>query len=288
MNVKEVFQDQKKTQIFFIVAGLAVAGAIGASILSSGFKVVPVGEVGLVENRGQLSPEPLESGVHWIGPGSEMITFSTRLKDIKETVDVTSKEGLGLNLDVSLQYRVDPAKVGEIYQNIGTDEQEIVVSRFRSIIRQVTATYEVKDIYGEKRQEVAQRSRQALEEKLAPLGFIVEEALLRNVVLPEQIQKAVAAKLVAAQESEQQKFINQKERQELEFKLERARKEAERQKIEARGTSDAQKILSESLTDKVLNMKSIEATQALATSDNTKVIVLGGGDQQLPWILQGQ
>ncbi|MBC6423360.1 MAG: hypothetical protein GDA38_18950 [Hormoscilla sp. SP12CHS1] len=40
-----------------------------------------------------------------------------------------------------------------MYENIGTDEREIVIARFGSIVRKITASYESKAIYGEKRQE---------------------------------------------------------------------------------------------------------------------------------------
>ena len=71
---------------------------------------------------------------------------------------------------------------------------------------------------------------------------------------------------------------------EYEFRLTRAEKEAERQRIEAEGKAAANRILSQSLTDKVLRDKGIEATLRLAESPNTKVVVVGG-DDGLPLIL---
>ena len=110
--------------------------------------------------------------------------------------------------------------------------------------------------------------------QLEPLGFVVEEALLRNVILPENIQKAIQAK-VEMEQSNQKK----------ELELISARKDAERKIVEAQGVADSQKILSESLTDKILKMKAIEATQKLAESQNTKVLIMGGGQDKLPLIL---
>ncbi|MBR8828000.1 MAG: prohibitin family protein, partial [Gomphosphaeria aponina SAG 52.96 = DSM 107014] len=210
--------------------------------------IIPAGTVGVLEILGKLENKPLQPGVHFLSPFSEVKEFSTRLKDIKEAVSVTSKEGLNLNLDVSLQYRLDPQQAVTIYQNIGTDEQEIVISRFRSVIREVTSSYDASAIYGEKRQEVAQKLQEKIREQLTPLGFVVEEALLRDVALPETIQVAIQEKLKAQQESQQQQFINEKERQALEFSLEQTKKEAERKKIEAQGIADAQKLLTTGLT----------------------------------------
>lgn len=248
--------------------------------------IVPAGTVTVVETFGKVGQRPLEPGVNLINPFSQTIDFSTRLKDIKETVGATSSEGLNLDIDVSLQYKIDAQKADEVYQNIGISEKEIIISRFRSIIRQITATYEAKDIYGSKRQEIASRLRQELGEQLNPLGFIVEETLLRKVILPQKIQAAIQQKIEAEQDSQRQEFINRKKRQELEFELEKAAKEAERKKIEALGISEAQKLISQNLTENILELKAIEATQELAKSPNAKTIIVGRSKDGLPLLLQ--
>ena len=237
---------------------------------------IPAGKVGIVELWGKVKNQPLTPGVHLVNPFAEIIEFSTRLQDLKEQVSATSKEGLNIKIDVSLQYTIQAAKSSEIYTNIGKDEKEIVISRFRSIIRQITATYDIEDIYGAKRQEIATNLRQELQQQLAPLGITVEEALLRNVILPEKIQTSIQEKLAAQQES-----------QKLDFEIQKTKKEAERKKIEAQGIAETQKLLSGSLTEEILKLKAIEATQKLAESDNTKVIIIGGGEDKLPLILQG-
>jgi regulator of protease activity HflC (stomatin/prohibitin superfamily) len=248
--------------------------------------IIPAGKVGVVETFGKVSDKNLNPGVNWVSPFSNVVEFSTRIKDIKETVSATSSEGLNLEIDVSLQYRLDAQKAVDVYNNIGVDEEEILISRFRSIIRQITASHEVKDIYGEKRAEIAQLLHQELSKQLEPLGFRVEESLLRKVTLPEKIQASIQQKIEAEQESDRQQFVNQKKRQELEFELEKAQKEAERKKIEAQGIAEAQKLISQSLTEQVLELKAIEATQKLAESQNTKVVIVGRSQDGLPLILQ--
>lgn len=238
--------------------------------------VVPAGQVGVIETLGQVETNILNPGIYFLNPFAEVVTFSTRLQDLKETVDSTSKEGLGFKLDVSLQYRIEPQKAGEIFQKIGdpAQEKEIITSRFRSLIRQITAQYTLTEIYGEKRSLISQNLHQAMTQQLQPLGFIVEEALLRNITLPENIQAAIQAKVAMEQETEK-----------IGLETIKARKEAERKLVEARGTAAAQKILSEGLTDKIIKLKAIEATQDLAKSPNSKVIIIGGGQDKLPLIL---
>jgi regulator of protease activity HflC (stomatin/prohibitin superfamily) len=272
------FVSEKNSQTIRAIAILIGILATLVSLYQAIFRVlviIPAGEVGMVEVFGQVQEQPLSPGIHFINPFARVVEFSTRLKDLKETVSATSKEGLNFELDVSLQYRVSPEKIKDIYQKIGTEEKEIVISRFRSIVRQTTASYDASAVYGEKRQEVAQRLHQEVSKSLSPLGFIVEETLLRNIILPEKIQAAIQQKLEAQQQSQQ-----------IEFEVEKARKEADIKRVEAQGIADSQKIISQGLSEQVLKLKAIEATQKLAESQNSKVIIIGGGEDKLPLILQ--
>ncbi len=256
-----------------------IAGLIGILTLLSGLNklitVIPAGNIGVVDLFGQVSPKSLEPGVHFLNPFARIVNFSTRLKNVQEDIEATSQEGLGFNIHVSLQYRLEPQKAADIYKNIGPDDQGIVIPRFRSIVREVTAGYPSEAIYSTKRQEVANKLKQKIIEQLQPLGFVVEEALLREIKLPEKLQASIQEKLTADQEN-----------QRLSIVLEKERKEAERKRIEARGIADSQKIISQGLNPQLLQLRSIEASEKLATSQNSKVIIMGNGNNgTLPIII---
>ncbi|NJL38367.1 MAG: prohibitin family protein [Leptolyngbyaceae cyanobacterium RM2_2_4] len=230
-------------------------------------RIISVGNVGVVESFGSVAERPLSPGIHAVNPFSNLEVFSTRLRNVTEDIEVTSQEGLTFNLHVSLQYRLEPQQVVNFYQSIGDDEAEIIRSRFRSTVREITASYPVESVYSSQRQEVSEQLQVRLSEQLEPLGFSVEGAYLREVILPETLQAAIQEKLSAEQESQQ-----------MAFTLERERQEAERKRVEARGVADAQAIVAESLTDQALQLRAIEATESLAESDNAKVIIVGGED----------
>ena len=71
------------------------------------------------------------------------------------------------------------------------------------------------------------------------------------------------------------------------FRLEKVKSEAEGKRISAEGEATANKIINSSLTPELLRMRGIEATKEIANSPNAKVIVVGGGDDGLPLILNG-
>ena len=108
----------------------------------------------------------------------------------------------------------------------------------------------------------------------APRGIFVEDVLLKAVRLPDQLVKAVEVKMQREQESEQMEFVLLKEKQ-----------ETERKRIEARGIADFQQIVAKGITPSLLKWKGIEATEKLAKSENSKIVVIGPSNNGLPVIL---
>ncbi|WP_448269219.1 SPFH domain-containing protein [Nostoc sp. DSM 114159] len=273
LNTNKISDERSRLAIrgiMILIGSIAVLNSFSRLLV-----IVPPGNVGVVNFFGEVSETTLNPGVHLLNPFSKVLNFSTRLKDIKENVDATSQEGLSLNLDVSLQYKLDPQKAATVYKTIGTDETQLVISRFRSTVRAITANYPANAIYSTKRQEIAQKIDQQLTQEIPALGFIVEEALLRNIKMPDTLQAAIQNKLKTEQENQQMKFVLEKERQEAERKL-----------IEARGIADSQKILSNGLSNQVLQLRAIEATEKLAQSNNSKLVIIGSEKGAVPIMIQ--
>ncbi|MFN5753752.1 MAG: prohibitin family protein, partial [Pseudanabaena sp.] len=235
-NSQRLVDNRTARLVIKAIAGL-IALTTAISALSRLLVVIPAGSVGVEDFQGKVSDRTLPAGLQVINPFADVVQFSTRLRDIKEEIGATSKEGLAIGIDVSIQYHIDPAKAASVYQNIGLEEREIIVSRFRSISREIVSGYPAEAIYATKREEVSLKLAEKLRSQMAPLGFVVDEALLRNVKVPETLQAAIQQRLKAEQENLQMKFVLEKEAQ-----------EAERKRIEAKGHADAQKILAEGLT----------------------------------------
>jgi len=258
--------DNRKIQLVIKAISGSIAVLAGINALSRLIIVIPVGNIGVEYFQGKVSNRTLPAGIYAINPFADIVQFSTRLRDIKEEISANSKEGLALEIDISIQYRIDPAKAGNVYQNIGTDEREIVISRFRAIAREIVAGYPAEAVYSTKRQEISLQLREKLRSYITPLGFVVDEALLRNVKIPETLQAAIQQRVKVEQENLQMQFVLAKEKQ-----------EAERKRIEAKGRADAQKILAEGLTPAVLQLRTIEATEKLSLAPNSKLVILGNG-----------
>ncbi len=248
--------------------GLAVVGLLGFA-LSRNTTVVPAGHVGVIDTFGQVSDRILQPGIHLRNPFSKIVHLSVQTQEFKETTQTPSKEGLVMDVDVSILYRLDPAQAKAIYETVGTNYIEVVVlPQFRSLIRNTTAQFNAQDIYTSQRQAVGQKIRQDLSQVVSSRGIIVEDTPLRNVALPANLSATIESKLQADQDSQRMQFVLSKEKQ-----------EADRKKIAAQGEAEAQKILATGLSDQVLRLREIEAMQKLTDSKNTKVVVIGSGSK---------
>lgn len=248
----------------------AAAIALGASTVT----VIPAGHVGVKVLFGRVQPEVLTEGLHLINPLLSVVKMSVRTQEIFEHAEVPSKEGLNVVLEASLLYHVDPAQAARLYQQVGPYYDRVVlIPIFRSAIRGVTVQHDAKDLYTSGREVIANEIAQALEKQIRDRGLVLEQVLLRRIQLPKLVEEAINEKLAAEQQAQRMQFVLLKESQ-----------EAERKRIEAKGIQDFQNIVSQGISEPLLRWKGIEATRALAESQNTKVIIVGGRDG-LPLIL---
>jgi regulator of protease activity HflC (stomatin/prohibitin superfamily) len=182
-----------------------------------------------------------------------------------------SKEGLTVQSDISILYRVVGSQAPQIVEKLGHNyDQVVILPVFRSAVADVSARYFAKDMHTGQRASIENAIREQMMSQLKDRGFIVESVLLKSIVLPAGLTKAIEEKLEAEQDSQRMQFILDKERQ-----------EAQRRIIEAEGVRDAQKIINEGLTPMLIQFKSIEAFNKLSTSPNSKVIITNGNAPML-------
>ncbi len=256
--------------ILAVIIALLIAG-------SQTFTVVPAGTVGVVDFLGYVSDETLKPGVNLVNPIANVIKFSVKKQELKDLMNVPSKEGLSVQLEISLLFRINPEKANIIYKTIGPNYLDVILRpQFRSVVRGVTARYEAKSLYTASREKLAGEIKTELQKLVGDDGINIESAPLRQINLPARLTQSIEEKLQAEQESQRMAFVLKKEEQ-----------EAERKRIEAQGVADFQKIVSEGINTNLLKWKGIEATEKLANSQNSKIVVIGSGKDGLPLILGG-
>lgn len=262
---------------FVAVVVVVVVGVI-LFVAGGPFRTVPAGNVGVKDFFGQVSSTTLSPGIGLVMPLTSVVRMSVQTQEIKEVADVPSQEGLILSLECSLLFQLDPAKAVDIYRTVGSDYVGTIVEpQFRSAIREITASYEAKALYSAEREKIAGEIFSLFKRIAGERGIMVQQVLLRKIGLPTVVANAIQEKLRREQEAEQMKFVLQKEQQ-----------EAERKRIEAQGVADFQRIVAQGISPQLLEWKGIEATEKLAASANTKIVVIGNSKTGLPLILGGE
>lgn len=239
---------------------------------------IPTGNVGVLTIFGKVTGEVLGEGIHVINPLKSVQKLSIQTQSVKESANTPSNEGLMLALDTSLLFHLDRGKAAEIYQRVGANYAEkIVEPTLRSAIRAATSAQTANSLYTNARELVQQNIQNELTSQLGPRGVVIENVLLRDVQLPAMLKSSIEAKQQAEQDALRMNFVLQKEKQ-----------EAERKRIEAQGIADFQKIVAQGISPQLLEWKGIEATEKLASSSNSKIVVVGNTKNGLPLILGPQ
>jgi regulator of protease activity HflC (stomatin/prohibitin superfamily) len=255
--------------------GIGIVGFILVILFFSSITRVETGHVGVITLFGKVTGETLDEGIHLINPMKTSNEVSVQTQTIKESASVPSSEGLMMSLDTALIYHLNPQRAAEVFERTGADyEEKVVEPTLRSAISEATASHTANALYTSEREAVSNQIQTEVTQELSKRGLVVENILLRDINLPATLKASIEAKQQAEQEALAMNFRLQKETQ-----------EAQRKRIEAAGVRDFQQIVAQGITPSLLEWKGIEATETLARSANTKVVVIGNSKNGLPLIL---
>jgi prohibitin 1 len=259
IDLKQKFIKMKKMKKEFLIVG-AIA------MLSTSCAVIRPGEAGVKQRLGKFGTDVATQGAVFFNPfTSKVVKASVQTENLELFLSLPSKEGLSVASEISILFRLETGKIASILQNIGPNYATVVTSVFRSASADVCSQFFAKDMHSGKRADIEKAIMVKMGETLTVQGIIIEAVLMKSIQLPRGLSSSIEQKLQAEQDAMRMEFI-----------LQQAKLEADRKIIEAEGERDAQKILSEGLTDKIIQIRSIEAFRELSQSPNSKVIITDG------------
>ena len=251
------------------IIGWAVVVAITlAIILTRSLFIIGAGEVGVVFDPlgGGVQVMEAQEGLNVKPPYASVAKYNIKTQDYTmsaiaeegqlkraDRVKTVTSEGLYVGLDITVLYRIDPARADEIRSSIGLEgeyQQIIVRPAIRSTIREIISDHEASDIYGEGRATVEVEIFDRLASMMQPRNIYVEQVLLREVELPAELTKAIEAKKQAEQEALRMQYVLEKEVLEKDRKI-----------IEAGGIAGANEIIAGSLSREYLSWYWIDNLQ---------------------------
>src|SRR5712671_518075 len=257
---------------------------------------VPSGEVGVLWKRfgggTVLDPRRLKNeGFNLILPWNQVFLYDLRLQSFTESYNAISSDGVSLTATIIVRFRLQRDAVPVLHQAIGPNYEGVLVQPgIGSLTREVIAQYTAEQVYSTARQEIQDKIRSLVEDRLTEKMMeregeesyrvsmrdtvILYDILVTGIELPAAIVAAINRKT-------EQYYIAE----EYKFRVEREKRESERKKIEAEGIRDFQQTVSQGISDSYLRWRGIEATLQLSQSTNAKVVVIGSGKDGLPIIL---
>jgi regulator of protease activity HflC (stomatin/prohibitin superfamily) len=279
-----------------VVIYLMVATLLAVVLYPHMVITVPSGHVGVLWKRfgggTVLDPRLLKNeGFNLILPWNEVFQYDLRLQSFTESYNAISSDGVSLTAAVNVRFRLQRDSVPVLHQAIGPNYKQVLVQPgIGSLTREVIAQYNAEQVYSTARQEIQDKIRSLVEDRLTEKmmeregeesyrvsmrdTIILYDILVAGIELPAAIVGAINRKT-------EQYYIAE----EYKFRVEREKRESERKKIEGEGIRDFQQTVSQGISESYLRWRGIEATLQLSQSTNSKVVVIGSGKEGLPIIL---
>ena len=249
-----------------------------------GVRIVPQGEEWVVERLGKFAGV-LSPGLHVINPIFSRISYKVTTKDI--ILEIPQQEVITADNAVILANAVAFIKVSNIERAV------YGIENFREAMRNMVQT-NLRSIIGGMQLNEALTSRDRIKAELKAAiadealdwGLTVKSVEIQDIKPSSNMQDAMERQ--AAAERERVAVVTEAEgaKQSLilnaEARLEAARKDAEAQMIAAKASAESIKFISDAVNENntsatfLLGDRYITAMQKLASSPNTKIVIVPG------------
>ncbi|HEY1584766.1 MAG TPA: prohibitin family protein [Polyangia bacterium] len=280
-----------------IVVGLLlfVVGGVSCAKLC----VIEPGHVGVSVQRCKSSgagvkSEPIPAGYYWRDLFCEaVIEYPVSLQTIvltrtstegsanDDSITVNSSEGMPINVDTSLSFTLDGAKVPMLYAKYRNDLDHIKHTFIRQTIREALqatyARYSAEQLYSDKREIARAEAQEYLQGKLTPDGFVVTQFTINETRVPEQVRAAINAKVAMIQDAQKTEQETRKIRALAEQKVAAAEGDAKAKRAMADAEAYYNKTVAGSVTSPLIQYKTLEVQMDAIRKWNGTMPYMTGG-----------
>lgn len=212
------------------------------------FRTIKSGEVGIKVRFGKVVNTNLNEGINLKLPFIEKIVkMNVRVQKVEVETASASKDLQDVNMKLAVNYRVDGTKALQLYKNVGTEYEDIILNpAIQESIKAVTSKYTAEDLITN-RSEVSKKCMEELESKIKNYGLSIDNFNITNFSFSEEFNKAIEEKQVA-----EQKVLTAKQ------ELEKEKIEAEKKIVKAEAEKQSNELKQQTLTDNIIKEKFID------------------------------
>ncbi len=221
-------------------------------VLLNSITIVQAGHTGVVVTLGKVKEGVLAEGVHFKAPFvQKVVKIDNRIQKLEVQTEAFSKDLQSVQTVLAINYRVDTAKSYSIYKNIGANyETVLVVPAVNEVLKAITAVYTAEESVTN-RVLISEGLVEQLNAKLNDAGLYVTDVNIIDFDFSDAFINAIEEKQVA-----QQQLL--KAETEKQTAITNAEAEAEATKIRAEAEAEANRSVSASLTDQIIQNKTVE------------------------------
>ncbi len=285
--------------------GMGAAVAVGFILMivfgvsCAKLRVIEPGHVGVSVQRCKSSGagvklEPIPAGYYWRDLFCEaVIEYPVSLQTIvlarastegstnDDSITVNSSEGMPINVDTSLSFTLDGAKVPTLYAKYRNDLDHIKHTFIRQTIREALqatyARYSAEQLYSDKREISRAEAQEYLSGKLLPDGFVITQFTINETRVPDQVRSAINAKVAMIQDAQKTEQETRKIRALAEQKVAAAEGDAKAKRAMADAEAYYNKTVAGSVTTPLIQYKTLEVQMDAIRKWNGTMPYMTGG-----------
>jgi len=214
-----------------------------------------------------------QEGFHVILPWNVLVPYNGRIQVALDTLEAITSDGVKIDINYAVNYRPQIDSVAFLHKNVGPNYLNVIIlPEAGAVVREVISVYDIETLYSLDRHKLQLEMSNKLKEEIDERYLTFVDIMIEDIVLPDKVLAAIEDKLVERQRQLAYEYI-----------INSQQLEVQRMNLEAQGVSDFESVSNIS----ILKWKGLKVTEALATSPNAKVIVIGTDQESLPIILGG-
>ncbi len=263
-----------------LLPGLIVLIVFVLAITFKPFTAIPAGHRGVIFNqfRGVEKDRVLREGFHVIIPLVESVTkLEVRVQKQDFQAAAASRDLQEVKASLAVNYHLDPQHVGTIYQQVGTDfENKLISPSVEEAIKAVTAQYNATELIS-KRPEVKDKVVEYMRNRLDGFHIVIDDVAITDFTFSQDFMRAIELKQVAEQNALKKEYELQEARKQADITIAQAEGEKEATISRAEGQARAQELLKDTISSDIIRLKEIEAQVEAIRKWNGQMPSVTGG-----------